>query len=59
MPEKLLDVATKTLKATERGAERLMKKAWSVVDAASEKRRPSEYLGERARRSIQGKVKDA
>lgn len=60
MSEKLiLDAAVRASRSAERGLENLVKKAWSILDAASEKKRPSEYLGERARRSIQGKVRDA
>ena len=32
----------------------LAKKAWSLMDAASEKKQPTEYLSERAVRNIQG-----
>ena len=56
MSEKLVvDAAVKTAHAVERGAEALVKKAWSVMDAAAEKQKPSEYLSRRAVRSIQGK----
>lgn len=33
----------------------LVKKAWSIMDAASEKNRPGEYLSPQAIQSIQGK----
>lgn len=33
----------------------LVKKAWSIMDAASEKSPPSDYLSPRAVQSIQGK----
>ena len=33
----------------------LVKKAWSVMDAASEKKAPSHFLGDHAVRSIQGR----
>lgn len=60
MSEKLvLDAAVRASRTAERGLESLVKKAWSIMDAASEKKRPSEYLGEQARRSIQGRVSDA
>ena len=56
MSEKIaVDAVVKTADATRRGLETLVRKAWSIMDAASEKRRPSDYLGERAVRSIQGK----
>ena len=56
MSEKLVvDAAVKTARVAERGAEALVKKAWSVMDAAAEKQKPSEYLSQRAVRSIQGK----
>jgi hypothetical protein len=33
----------------------LVKKAWSILEAASEKTRPGEYLSPQAIQSIQGK----
>ena len=33
----------------------LVKKAWSIMDAASEKAQPGEYLSPKAIQSIQGK----
>jgi hypothetical protein len=60
MSEKLvLDAAVRASRSAERRLETLVKKAWSIMDAASEKKRPSEYLGDRARRSIQGRVTHA
>ena len=57
MSEKLVvDATLKTARAVEKGTEGLVKKAWSVLDAASEKKKPSEYLGSEAIRSIQGKA---
>ena len=56
MSEKLIaDTTVKTARATEKGAEGLVKKAWSVMDAASEKKTPSQFLGDHAVRSIQGR----
>ena len=56
MSEKLIaDATVKTAQAAERGMERLVKKAWSIMDAAAKKETPSQYLSERAVRSIQGK----
>lgn len=50
--EKILMDTTKVVaKAVEIG----IKKAWSILDAASEKKAPSEYLSQRAIKSIQGK----
>lgn len=58
MPEKLVDAAAKTAKAAERSMEGLVRKAWTIMDAASEKRPPSKYLTGRATRSIQGRATD-
>jgi hypothetical protein len=44
------DAATQTMKV----ADTSIKKAWSILDAATEKQSPSEYLGQRAVKSIQG-----
>jgi hypothetical protein len=56
MPEKLIaDATVKTTRATEKGVEGLVRKAWSVMDAASEKKAPSQYLSGQALRSIRGK----
>lgn len=57
MSEKLVvDATLSTARAMEKGAEGLVKKAWSVLDAASEKQKPSDYLRPEAIRSIQGKA---
>lgn len=45
----------RTAKEVEKGAERLLKKAWSVMDAAAEKQSPSEYLSDVGIKAIQGK----
>jgi hypothetical protein len=56
MPEKFItDVATKTVQVAKEGLERFVKKAWSIMDVASEKRMPSQYLSDQAIRSIRGK----
>jgi len=56
MSEKLIvDTTKKTVRAAEKGLEGLIRKAWSIMDAASEKKTPSQYLSDRAIRSIQGK----
>jgi hypothetical protein len=59
MQEKLVDVAAKTARVAERRVGDLVEKAWSIMDAASEKRVPSEYLSRRAICSIRGRVSDA
>jgi hypothetical protein len=52
MMEKILtDVVKKTTHLVETG----MKKAWSVLDAAVEKKSPSEVLSKQGIRAIQGK----
>jgi hypothetical protein len=53
--EKAVADTTKIMKTTVRETEKLVKKAWSIMDAASEKAQPSEYLSPRAVQSIQGK----
>lgn len=45
------DVTQKGLRA----ADSTIKKAWSILDAASEKKAPSEYLSKQAINAIQGK----
>jgi hypothetical protein len=59
MQEELVDAAAKTARVAERRVGDLVKKAWSIMDAASEKKTPSEYLSRRGTRSIQGRVSDA
>ena len=44
--------------STKRVTETAIKKAWSILDAASEKKLPSEYLGQRAISAIQGRSTD-
>jgi hypothetical protein len=46
----IADTVTATLKV----AEAAVKKAWSLMDAASEKKPPSEYLSPNAIKAIQG-----
>ncbi len=43
------------VKAGVREGEKLIKKLWSLMDAASRKEAPGEYLSSPAIRSIQGK----
>lgn len=44
-----------TARRTAKGAETLMKKAWSVMDAAAEKKQASQYLSDAGIRAVQGK----
>jgi hypothetical protein len=56
MSEKLAIGATKeVVTQTGRALEQTVRKAWSIMDAASEKQAPSRYLSDRAMSSIQGK----
>lgn len=48
------DVTTKGVNLIETG----IKKAWSIMDAASEKKGPSEILSSNAVSSIQGKISE-
>ena len=48
------DASVKTAKTVEKGAERLLKKAWSMMDAAAEKQTPSQYLSDAGIKAIQG-----
>ena len=43
------------MKTAVKETENLIKKAWSIMDAASEKAQPSEYLSPKTIQSIQGK----
>lgn len=47
----MLDAAQKSAKE----GVNLVKKVWSIMDAASEKKTPQEYLSSEAIKSIQGK----
>jgi hypothetical protein len=47
-------VTTDIVEKTAKVAETAMKKAWSIMEAAAEKKSPSEYLGQRSVKSIQG-----
>ena len=46
------DVVDRAKKVTET----TIKKSWSILDAASEKKAPSEYLNHQAIRAIQGNI---
>ena len=55
MSEKLVaDATVETAQVAQKGVEGLVRKAWSVMEAASEKKAPSQYLSDQAVRSIQG-----
>lgn len=55
MSERLVtDATVKTAQAAEKAVEGLVKKAWSIMEAASEKQAPSQYLSEQAVSSIRG-----
>ena len=43
-----------TAKDTGVKTENLMRKAWTVLDAASEKERPSEFISNKGKMAIQG-----
>lgn len=49
------DTAVKATQNVEKGVEQFIKKAWSVMDAAVEKQKASEYLSDKGIKSIQGK----
>jgi hypothetical protein len=49
------DISKKGLQAADGG----LKKVWSILDAASEKKAPSEILSPKAIQAIQGKVQGA
>lgn len=53
--DKIVSDTLSASKTAVRETEKLVKKAWSIMDAASEKAQPSEYLSPRAVQSIQGK----
>ena len=58
MPEKLIiNTAREMVRETARLAEATIKKAWSIMDAAAEKTRPSQYLSEKAIKAIQGRLR--
>jgi hypothetical protein len=50
-----LKVAADTTEATLRIGETAVKKAWSILDAATEKKSPGEILSSKAIQAIQGK----
>lgn len=52
--ETAVSEALSVTKGAARMTEKLVKKAWSIADAAAEKKPPSEYLSPKAIKSIQG-----
>lgn len=50
-----VDTSMKAVRTAEKGAEGLVKKAWSIMDAAGPKEKPSNYLSEVGIRAIQGR----
>ena len=58
-PEKtVVDKATDVTKTSLKLAESAIKKVWSIMDAASQKRSPSEYLSQQGINAMQGKPGD-
>ncbi|MCL4266962.1 MAG: hypothetical protein KJ069_27530 [Anaerolineae bacterium] len=53
--EVMVTEATGVTKTAVKESLNLVKKAWSIMDAASEKQPPSDYLSPKAIQSIQGK----
>ena len=49
------DAPKELVKTAAKGLEIFVKQAWSIMEAASEKQTPSQYLSAKAVRSIQGK----
>lgn len=48
--------AVEIVKTGIKNVEGLVKKAWSIMDAASEKQAPSKYLSSHAISAMQGKI---
>ena len=55
MDHAIVKSTTEATKATAKVVESSIRKAWSVLDAAAEKRAPSEVLSKQAISAIQGK----
>jgi hypothetical protein len=53
--EAVVKSTTDVAKTTTRLVDASVRKAWSILEAASEKKSPSEYLSQNAMRAIQGK----
>ena len=54
--DQLVTETTKEIGKAAKVVETGMQKAWSILDAASEKRAPGDYLSQKAVHAIQGKV---
>jgi len=54
MEKMAADATMKTAETAKRGVERLVKKAWSVMEAATEKEKASQYLSEKGIKAMQG-----
>lgn len=48
------DTTVQAAQEVEKKTEQLLKKVWSVMDAAAEKQTPSQYLSDAGIRAIQG-----
>jgi hypothetical protein len=55
MKDAATEAVAKTAKTIEKGAENLVKKAWSIMDAAGAREKPSDFLNQRAVQALQGK----
>ena len=53
--EMIIKEAADVAKKSAKEGVNLVKKAWSIMEAASEKKSPQEYLSPKAIRNIQGK----
>jgi len=51
-------VATDTTRQAVKAADSTVKKIWSILDAATEKKAPSEFLSSKAINSIQGRFQN-
>lgn len=49
------DTTVQAAQEVEKKTEQLLKKVWSVMDAAAEKQTPSQYLSDAGIKAIQGK----
>jgi hypothetical protein len=52
----LEEATTDIVKATAKITETMIKKAWTIAEAAVEKKAPSEYLSQQGIQAIQGKT---
>ena len=53
-PQEVFEEAADSMRKTGKIAEGLIKKAWSILDAATEKTKPSDQISQRAIQKIQG-----